>query len=212
MSTTRVLVCDDHAVLADGLAAVLDREPDLEILPVVGSVEAAVDALAGGPDVVLMDYELADGNGVDATRRIKEARPETAVVMLTSFTDEEVLLGAVEAGCSGFLTKHTPATEVVGAVRAAAAGEALISPAMLARLLPRLRSGQHRPGYDLTPRERTVLGLLARAATSEEMASELGISTNTVRNHVQNLLVKLGAHSRLEAVAIAMREGLLPRG
>jgi DNA-binding NarL/FixJ family response regulator len=209
--TIRVLVCDDHTVLADGLSAVLGREPDIDVLPVVGSVAGAVNALAGEPDVVLMDYELSDGNGIDATRRMKEARPQIAVVMLTSFADEDVLVGAVEAGCSGFLTKHTPAVDVLGAVRSAAAGEALISPTMLARLLPRLRSGQQRPGFDLTPREKTVLTLLARAATSEEMAAELHISLNTVRNHVQNLLVKLGAHSRLEAVAIATREGLLPR-
>lgn len=210
----RVVVCDDHKILAEGLAALLSGAGDMEVVGVVGSVAAVVErASATRPDVVLMDYELPDGNGVDATRAVKAAVPDAKVVMLTSFADESVLVGAIEAGCCGFLTKHKSAQDVVTAVRLAAAGEALISPDMLVRLLPRLRRGTQERGVgsDLTAREREVLGLLAEGLSSEAIAARLFLSANTVRNHVQSVLTKLGAHSRLEAVSIAARAGLLDR-
>lgn len=210
----RVLVCDDHRILAEGLAALLDGTAGTRVVAVTGTVAEAVErAAALRPDVVLMDYELPDGTGVDATRAIKEAVPAANVVMLTSYADDAVLVGAIEAGCCGFLTKHKSAQDVVAAVRLAAAGEALISPDMLVRLLPRLRRStrEHQLGSDLTAREREVLGLLADGLSSEAIASRLYLSANTVRNHVQSLLTKLGAHSRLEAVSIAARAGLLER-
>lgn len=209
----RVLVCDDHKIVADGLAALLGAG-GTSVVAVVGTVADAVERSAAlRPDVVLMDYELPDGNGVEATRAIKAAVPEANVVMLTSFADESVLVAAIEAGCCGFLTKHKSAQDVVAAVRLAAAGEALISPDMLVRLLPRLRRStqEHKLGSDLTVREREVLGLLADGLSSESIAGRLYLSSNTVRNHVQAVLTKLGAHSRLEAVSIAARAGLLDR-
>ena len=208
----RVLVCDDHRVVAEGLAMVLGAQPDVEVVGVTGTV-AEVRALATSlrPDVVLMDYALPDGDGVAATAAIKAARPEVKVVMLTSFVDVEVLVAGIEAGCSGFVTKHKAADELTTAVPLAAQGEALVSPDMLARLLPRLRPSYHGVGSDLTPREREVLDLLAQGESKEAIARRLFLSANTVRNHIQNVLGKLGAHSRLEAVATATREGLIPR-
>ena len=211
----RVLVCDDHRILAEGLAALLDGAGGTKVVAIVGTVADAVQrSTALRPDVVLMDYELPDGNGVEATVAIKSAVPEANVVMLTSFADESVLVGAIEAGCCGFLTKHKSAQDVVSAVRLAAAGEAWISPDRLVRRLPRLRRSTkaHQLGSDLTAREREVLALLADGLSSEAIASRLYLSANTVRNHVQSLLTKLGAHSRLEAVSIAARAGLLTRG
>ncbi|HEV2360595.1 MAG TPA: response regulator transcription factor [Acidimicrobiales bacterium] len=209
----KVLICDDHQILAEGLAGLLRGRQDMDVVGIVGTSAAVIEqAAAKRPDVVLMDYELPDGDGVAATAAVKAAVPDTKVVMLTSYSDEAVLVGAIEAGCSGFLTKHKSAQEVVTAVRLAADGEALISPDMLARLLPRLRkaSPADQPGADLTEREREVLSLLADGLSSEAMGARLYVSPNTIRNHVQNILVKLGAHSRLEAVAIAARTGILP--
>jgi two-component system response regulator DevR len=210
----KVLICDDHRILAEGMAALIDAAEGVRVVAVAGTVADAVDrATATRPDVVLMDYELPDGNGVAATAAIKEKVPEANVVMLTSFADESVLVGAIEAGCCGFLTKHKSAQDVLAAVRLAAEGEALISPDMLVRLLPRLRRNtqDQRVGSDLTAREREVLGLLADGLSSEAIASRLYLSANTVRNHVQNVLTKLGAHSRLEAVSLAVRAGILDR-
>jgi two-component system response regulator DevR len=208
----RVLVCDDHSVVAEALGMILGTEPDIEVVGVAGSVaEVRRLAVTSRPDVVLMDYGLPDGDGVAATAAIKASQPDVQVIMLTSFVDEDVLVAAIQAGCSGYVTKHKGSAEVIAAVRLAAEGEALVSPDMLARLLPRLRRGHARLGWDLTPRERQVLELLAQGQSKEEIARRLFLSSNTVRNHIQNILTKLGAHSRLEAVAAAAREGLLHR-
>ena len=207
-----VVICDDHAVLAQCLAASLSDEPDIDVVGVAESV-AEVLAMAGEtrPQVVLMDYELPDGDGIVATRALKAARPETKVVMLTSYTNEAVLVGAIEAGCSGYVTKHKGKDEVAAGVRLAAAGEALISPAMLARLLPRLAQTRPGPSSALTEREREVLELMAAGATRNVIAERLVLSPNTVRNHMQSILRKLGVHSGLEAVAKATRTGIVRR-
>jgi two-component system response regulator DevR len=208
----RVLICDDHHVVAQGLAMVLGAEPDIEVVGVAGSVaEVRQMVVSRRPQVVLMDYGLPDGDGVTATAGIKASQPDVQVIMLTSYVDEEILVAAIEAGCTGYVTKHKGAEELTAAVRLAFEGEALVSPDMLARLLPRLRRGNHRLGWDLTPRERQVLDLLALGESKEAIARRLLLSTNTVRNHIQNILTKLEAHSRLEAVAAAAREGLLHR-
>jgi DNA-binding NarL/FixJ family response regulator len=135
--------------------------------------------------------------------------PSSMVVMLTGAEDDRVLLGAIDAGCSGFLTKDRAASEVARAVRAAASGEALISPAQLARLLPRLSSKRTEVGTDLTRRELELLIHLARGSSNKTIAAELHLSLNTVRNYVQSVLTKLGAHSKLEAVSTAVREGII---
>jgi len=206
----RVFVCDDHQVFAEALAGLLAGD-GMDVVGVAGNVADAVSGVGSTrPDVVLMDYELPDGDGVGATHAIKAALPSAQVVLLTSNADEDVLISAIEAGASGYITKHKPAAEVTAAVRAAANGETLVSSDMLARLLPRVsqRRTTH-VGHDLTAREVEVLELLVEGTPNHELAQRMGISRNTVRNHVQNLLTKLGVHSRLEAVALATREGLV---
>ena len=208
----RVMIADDHAVFADGLSALLSVHDDVTVAGVAGGVEDAVTlARRTAPDVVLMDYDLPDGTGVEAAARVLAACPSAKVVMLTSFADDAILVAAIEAGCSGFVTKHRAGREVVDAVRAAAAGEALISPSLLARLLPRLRGEPGGEASRLTRREAEVLELLAEGLSNRAIAERLAVSLNTVRNHVQNLLTKLHSHSRLEAVAAAARQGLLVR-
>lgn len=172
------------------------------------SAAALEAALTTNPDVVLMDYRLPDGDGVDAARKIKRDRPDTKVVMLTAVSDDTVLSQAIQAGCSGYLTKDHTVDELILAVRAAYNGEALISPAMLSRLLDRL-SDRSRPGSDLTARETEVLRLLADGRSNQAIAKALDIRLATVRNHVQRVIEKLHAHSKLEAVAVALRLGLI---
>jgi DNA-binding NarL/FixJ family response regulator len=206
----RVLIVDDHQMVAESLAAALQREADIELVGIVGTaIEAKRVAEARRPDVVLMDFRLPDQDGAAATEVIKARRPETQVVMVTSADDEAVLLRCLEAGCSGFIPKERPVRELVEAVRAVHAGEALVSPPMLARLLPRLRPSHRNAGTDLTPRELDILSLLAQGLSNQAIAERLGISRNTVRNHVQSILAKLEAHSQLEAVSTAVREGII---
>jgi DNA-binding NarL/FixJ family response regulator len=210
-SSISVLVCDDHRLLADGLGALLGLQPDIEVVGIAGSVaEVVAVAASRRPDVVLMDYDLPDGTGVDATRTVLESSPATRVVILTSFADEAVLLGAIHAGATGFVTKHSDSPALADAVRLAAAGESVIPPDLLSRLLPRLRGDARPAGMTATDRELEILARVADGATNLEIARDLHLSPNTVRNHLARLYARLGARSRLQAVAIAVREGLLP--
>jgi DNA-binding NarL/FixJ family response regulator len=205
----RVLLVDDHAVFCDALTAVLRLEPDIEVVGRGGSVREAVEAARElRPDVVLLDVHMPDGSGVDATATIKKERPQTQVVILTSDEDESVLGAAVNAGVTGYLSKHEAAPQVLQAVRSAARGEALIAPYMLARLLEGVeRPAAPLPITPLTPRELNVLTELAAGQDNEAIARTLRMSPNTVRTHVQNILSELGVHSKLEAVAMAIRKG-----
>lgn len=209
--TIRVLVVDDHEVLATSLAHVLDAEPDLVTVGVAGTLEKARALIpTTAPDVILLDHRLPDGDGADAIVQLLALRPTAQIVMLTASAADHVLVKALEAGASGFVSKTRSLAELTSAVRAAATGEAVISPELLARLLPRLhRSGRPRAN-DLTEREREVLGLLAGGLSNAAIATELTVSVHTVRNHIANLSAKLGAHSKLEALSIAVRDGLLP--
>ena len=210
-SPVRVLIVDDHDVLASSLAMVLDAEPDLMSVGVAGTLEKARGMVVSTtPDVILLDHRLPDGDGVAAIGELRRLRPSAQVVVLTASAADHVLVAAIEAGASGFVSKSRSLDELTSAVRAAATGEAVISPEMLARLLPRLqRSGRARHN-DLTEREREVLGLLADGLSNAVIAEQLFVSVHTVRNHIANLSAKLGAHSKLEALSIAVRDGLLP--
>jgi DNA-binding NarL/FixJ family response regulator len=211
----RLLICDDHRLLTDTLADVASHDPRLALLPAVHSAEEAVElARHTHPDVVLMDIEFRGSmNGIEATRRIKQNSPATKVVIMTAHDDEGLLVEAVEAGASGFLRKTEGVDEFIGAVKAAAAGEILIDRAALARLLPKVarerevrRDAQLLLGQ-LTDREREVLSHLAKGMRNDEIAGALFISPQTVQTHVRNVLAKLGVHSKLEAVAFAVRHG-----
>jgi len=207
----RVLIVDDHDVLGSSLAHALGHEDDIIAVGVAGTLARARELIrTTTPDVVLLDHRLPDGNGVDAIGELRALRPSMQVVVLTASPAEQVMLGAIQAGASGFLSKTRSLPEVTGAVRAAAAGEAVISPEMLARLLPRMQRGGSASHTALTEREREVLSLLADGLTNAAIAERLVVSVHTVRNHVANLSAKLGARSKLEALSIAVRDGLLP--
>ena len=207
----RVLIVDDHEVLSASLALVLDDQPGLKVVGSAGTLAQARRLLATtAPDVVLLDHRLPDGDGVSAIRELRTIRPSVEIVVLTASAADHVLVAAIEAGAAGFVSKTRSLQEVTSAVRAAAAGEAVISPEMLARLLPRLHRGGTAARGDLTEREREVLGLLADGLSNAAIASTLSVSVHTVRNHIANLSAKLGAHSKLEALSIAVRDGLLP--
>ena len=208
----RVLIVEDHQIVAEALTAALAGTDDVSIVGTANSVAEALSvAHLERPDVVLMDYRLPDGDGVSAAEAIRAEEPETKVVIITAYEDDAMVLRAIEAGCSGFVSKSQNVNMLVAVLRAAEAGEALIPPAMLRRLLPRLSPTQRGVGRDLTPREHEVLALVAEGLPNREVAVRLGIELTTARNHVQNLLNKLGAHSKLEAVAIAYREGVIGR-
>lgn len=213
MSLIKVLVVDDHGMVAETLVRALNAEDGMVVVGVAANATEALDAARRHlPDVVVMDFYLSGGiNGAEATRLLRSERPEMNVVMLTGASDESIMLEAIEAGCCGFVTKGNAVNELVGAVNAAYAGESVISPAMLVRLLPKIRSRPQGTASKLTHREMEVLGLLAEGHANTIIAERLFVSLHTVRNHVQNIITKLGAHSKLEAVALAAREGLVHR-
>src|SRR3982074_616268 len=209
VAAIRVLIVDDHAVFSDALATILRTEADIEVVGKGGTVREAIRAPGAlGPDVVLLDVHMPDGSGIEAAAAIKKDRPQTQVVILTSDEDEAVLRSAVQAGVTGYLSKHESAAQVIQAVRSAARGEALIAPYMLARLLHGLqKKDEPAPATLLTKRELQGLSALALGQDNEAVAQVLRMSPNTVRTHVQNILSKLKVHSKLEAVSRGIREG-----
>jgi len=211
-----VLIVDDHLAVAESLQALLSRQADLDVGEVATNGKAAL-RIAGERklQVVLMDQNLSGESGVVVAASILAAHPGTAIVMLSGGMTQDELIAAVEVGASGYLLKTTPAAEIVKAIRRAAAGEILLPPDELASLLrlgrerTRQRTERQRSLPQLTPREREVLALMASAADAERIAGELRISVNTARGYIQNILEKLSAHSRLEAVVRATELGLL---
>jgi len=202
----RLMLVDDHEMVAHSLRAILEQEADIEVVAVSHSVtDALVDVAVALPDVILMDYYLADGDGATAAARIRQDQPEVRVILLTGSDDPLALQRAVDAGCVGFLDKAGPLDDLAAAVRLAAAGHVVISAEDLARLIP----GRATSAAALTKREREILHLVAEGLTNQAIAAELVLSVHTVRTHVQTVLSKLGAHSKLEAVAIAKRRRLL---
>jgi DNA-binding NarL/FixJ family response regulator len=208
----RVVILDDHQMFSESVARLLGAEHDVEVVAVAATMSTALTAVAAeAPDVAVVDYLLPDGDGVEAARQILAASPSTRVLMLTGLADEDVLAAAIEAGCAGFVTKDRALQELLVAVRLVHAGDAYVPPRLLAALLPRFGRERRGLGSDLSSREREILGLVAQGLGNKAIAAELVLSVHTVRNHVQNVLTKLQAHSKLEAVAVATREGVLPR-
>ena len=207
-----VLVVDDHAMVAHALAELLDLEPDITVVGRVATLDEARQWAARTlPQVVLMDYRLSGQNGIDATRAVRKVAPQAQVIMLTSVHSDALVQAALEAGCAGYLTKDRPVEEMLSVVRAAARGETLIPSSMLRTLLPAARLPAAAVGR-LTKRELEVLALLAEGLSNRAIADRLVLSEKTIRNHANAVLMKLGAHSRLEAVAIASRQGLIELG
>ena len=211
MTEIRVLIADDHAVVRQGLRTFLELQEDIEV---VGDAADGEAALAGvqrhEPDVVLMDLVMPNLGGVEAIRRLRALRPETRVLVLTSFLDDEKLFPAVRAGAAGYLLKDVEPAELVRAIRTVADGEAQLHPAVAARLMEEF-SDTERPVAEeaLTAREREVLLLIARGLPNKQIALELGIAEKTVKTHVSSILSKLGLTDRTQAALYAVRAGLI---
>ena len=210
----RVLFVEDHQLLADALAAMLSREPDMQVVGIAGTVADAKIMAREQLDVVLMDYRLPDGTGAEATRAIKARWPAARIVMVTALTDDETLLESIQAGADGYLTKDRAAEDVVTAVRAAHAGETLLPRSVIVEIARRVaaareRGDERRVVEPLTPRELEILRALTEGMSTPEICERLFIAPNTLRTHVQNIMGKLRVHSKLEAVAFALKYRLV---
>lgn len=206
----RVLLIDDHEMFTESLARLLTREPDVEVVGVAATAAEGVRLTdAHRPDVVILDYHLPDGDAPAVIERILAAWAPARVLILTGSGDDRLLIASLEAGGGGFVTKDKAVRELITAVRRVHAGDPYVPASMLAALLPHVARHGPRLGADLTAREREVLSLLGDGMANGAIAERLFLSVHTVRNHIQRILVKLNAHSKLEAVAIATREGLL---
>jgi DNA-binding NarL/FixJ family response regulator len=205
----RVLIVEDHRVVAEGLAALINHQAGMKVVGEAGSVAEAVRAAAElGPDVVLLDFRLPDGTGADAAWAMREIRPEAKLIFLTREDSEAARFAAVQAGASAFIHKSKAASEVVDAIREVARGRMLITPRTIATLLAK-RRGIEAQLHSLTPREREVLALMAGGLSSRSVAAKLGISYTTVRTHIRSLGSKLGVHSKLEAIVKARELGVI---
>ncbi len=204
---TRVFLLDDHEIVRRGIHDLLAAESDLEI---VGEASTAEEAIAripnANPDVAILDVRLPDGDGVEVCREIRSNSPEIACLMLTSFADDEALLGAVMAGAAGYVLKQIRGSDLVGSVRRVARGESLLDPHLVAQARARLgrTEGNDRLGR-LSPQERRILDLIAEGKTNREIASTLYLAEKTVKNYVSNLLIKLEMKRRTEAAVFAVR-------
>jgi DNA-binding NarL/FixJ family response regulator len=209
----RILIADDHEVVRLGLAALLDRQQGFRVVGEAASGEEAVRlARALRPDVVVMDIRMPNGSGTDACRIITDELPQTPVVMLTSYADEDALFDAIAAGASGYVLKRIGSGELVDAVRTVAGGQSMLDPAVTAAVLHRLRRAAHAEESDvfrdLTEQERRVLAHLAEGLSNREIAEAMDLAEKTVRNYVSSILAKLALASRAQAAAFAIRNRL----
>ncbi len=225
---TGVLVVEDQQVLASALAIAINAQPDLECIAAVSTVEAAMETVAAQvPEVVLMDVQLPGTDGIEGTRLIKEAYPEVSVLILTAGATPERLAAATAAGAAGFLAKDSSFADILAVIRSPAQGTMTIQGTALKGLLDERRPdrtwqagaelaegtprGYEPEGTRLTTREREVLDLMGEGLDSRAIADSLVVSLHTVRGHIKNIMMKLGAHTQLEAVVVASRAGLLHR-
>ena len=211
-----VLLVEDHRLMFEGLSSLLTEYSDINVLGVATTVaDSVAKASLLKPDLVLMDYRLPDGDGAQASERIRAILPDTAVLFLSADPSEASIMRAVEAGASGYVSKGASAEELVNSIRKAAEGEFLLEAATMVRLLEQRHQSQQKATEqqrlisELTPREHDVLRLMARGLDNYEISEELGIGYGTVRGHVRGVLEKLGAHTRLHAVAEARKAGLV---
>jgi DNA-binding NarL/FixJ family response regulator len=213
----RVLLVDDHAMVRRGMRDFLELHDDIEVVGEAADGGEAVErAEELRPDIVVMDLMMPNLDGIEATARIKAAHPELEVIALTSFIEEARVVAAIEAGASGFLLKDAEADELAAAIRAAAAGEVHLDPAVAGIVARRMRDGGRAGGgtdqkdgiATLTARERDVLARVARGLPNRQIAADLGITERTARTHVSNILAKLGLASRTQAALLAVQHGL----
>ncbi len=209
----RLLVVDDHEVVRQGLVALLDRRPGFQVVAEAGTVEdSLIEARRHKPDLVIMDVRLPDGSGIEACRDIRAELPETRVVMLTSFPDDEAVFSAIVAGASGYLLKQIRARDLVSALEAVGRGESLLDPAVTEKVLARVRQIAAGEVQDelagLTPQERKILMLVAEGKTNKEIAGEIFLSDKTVKNYVSSILAKLNLERRAQAAAFVAQHRL----
>jgi len=219
MKPIRILVADDHALFREGVNAILKSVPDIEIVGEAGSGKEVL-ALASDltPDVILMDIQMPDINGVEATQRILKIRPDVGIIIVTMLEDDDSLFSAMRAGARGYVLKGADKAEMLKSIRAVASGEALFGPAIAVRLLNFFHNNPSQPKSespspstafpDLTDREREILSFIARGDTNTEIAEQLTISLKTVRNHVSNIFNKLQVVNRVQAALRARDAGL----
>jgi DNA-binding NarL/FixJ family response regulator len=212
---TSVLIADDDDLMRAGLVELLTADPDIEIAGQAPTGREAVDrARRLMPDVVLMDVRMPDLDGIGATRQLSQAVPQTKVLILTTFEQDDYIFGALRAGASGFLLKRTRPEELIAAVHVVAAGDSLLSPSVTRRVIDRMSqqptpelAGQTSLG-DLTPREREVLALIARGLSNREIAAALVVEESTIRTHVKRILLKLNLRDRVQAVIFVYENGI----
>lgn len=205
----RVLIADDHTMVRRGLAVFIKAFDDLELVGEASDGAEAIEKCRDlEPDVILMDLKMPGQDGTQATRQIKRERPETQIVALTSFVDEELVQAALKSGAVGYMMKNATIDELADAIRDAAAGKSTLAPEATEALV-RLTSKPQAPTYELTARELEVLALLVDGLTNAQIAQALVVSHSTVKFHVSSLLQKLDVSSRTEAVSVALKAGLL---
>lgn len=201
----RIMLVDDHEIVRTGLRSLLEKQPEFIVVGEAGTVaEAVAVALKSEPDVIVMDIRLPDGNGVEACREIRAERPQTRVIMLTSYADDEAVYGSIMAGASAYLLKQTRGQALAEAITRVAAGESLLDPAVTNTVLERMRS-LSRGDVDelavLSDQERKIIGHISEGMTNKEIAEEMFLSDKTVKNYVSSILAKLNLHRRSEAAA-----------
>ena len=208
----RLLVVDDHEVVRQGLVALLDRKEGFQVVAEAGSAAEAIEqARRHEPDIVVMDVRLPDGSGIEACREIRAELPNTRVVMLTSYPDEEAVLSAIVAGAAGYLLKQIRARDLVSALEVVGRGESLLDPGVTAKVLERVRriatGGQSDELSSLTAQEQRILTLVAEGKTNKEIAAEVFLSDKTVKNYVSSILSKLNLERRAQAAAYVAKHG-----
>jgi two-component system response regulator DevR len=208
MTPIRVFLLDDHELVRRGIRALLEQEPDVEV---IGEADTAQDATARipalRPDVAILDARLPDGNGIDVCRDIRSVDPSIRALILTSYDDDEALFAAIMAGAAGYLLKQVRGTDLVNAVRLVAAGQSLLDPAVTQRVIERIRQGPQEPDElkSLTDQERRILELVAEGLTNRQIAERMYLAEKTVKNYVSSILAKLGLERRTQAAVFAAK-------
>jgi DNA-binding NarL/FixJ family response regulator len=209
----KVIICDDQAIVRDGLMMLLKLEPDISVIGTAEEGASAVEmATRERPDLVLMDLKMPVMNGVEATRQIKARFPEVKVLVLTTYDDDEWVFDAIRAGASGYLLKDTPRDELIKAIRGTVTGRTFLDPSIAGKVMEQVSSHQTQPATlitsKLTERETEILRLIARGLSNADISGRLFLSEGTVRNHVSAILAKLGVSDRTQAAVIAIQHGL----